>query len=360
MYAQRRVTSKDVAERAGVSRTTVSFVLNDVPGVRISDDTRQKVLRAARELNYYPNAAARSLASRKTRRIGLVLCQNPERIFVDAFLPEVLRGIGDVAQAEEFRVLLQSVENVAQPEAYTHLVGEKQIDGIILSGPRSDDSQLLALRKEGFPVVLLGQLEGSEVPFVDVDSVGGARVAVEHLIGHGHERIGLITNAPPQYTASAQREQGYRQALEEHRLTYDRGLVRYGDFNEESGWHAMSELLEVVPLPTAVFAASDLVAFGAMEAAKARGLKIPHDLALAGFDDVPLARYLDPPLTTIRLPAYGLGAGAGRMLLRLIKGEETRDTQLFLETELVIRDSCGFHEGATLERSIGGRETKVD
>jgi len=318
------------------------------------------VLRAARELHYYPNAAARSLASRKTHRIGLVLCQSPERIFVDAFLPEVLRGIGDVAQAQEFRVLLQSVENVAQSDTYTQLVGEKQIDGIILSGPRSDDSQLLALRREGFPVVLLGQLEGSEVPFVDVDSVGGARLAVEHLIEHGHKRIGLITNAPPQYTASAQRERGYREALEEHNLTYDRGLVRYGDFSEESGGRAMSELLEVVPPPTALFAASDLVAFGAMEATKARGLRIPRDLALVGFDDIPLARYVDPPLTTIRLPAYGLGAGAGRILLRLIKGEEARDTQLLLETGLVIRDSCGFHEGTTLERAAGGRGREVD
>lgn len=342
MCAQRRVTSKDVAERAGVSRTTVSFVLNDVPSVRISEKTRKKVLRAARELNYYPNAAARILASRKTHRIGLVLCQSPERIFVDAFLPEVLRGIGDVAQAQEFRVLLQSVENVAQPHAYTQLVGEKQIDGIILSGPRSDDSQLLALRNEGFPVVLLGQLEESDVPFVDVDSVGGARLAVEHLIGCGHERIGLITNAPPLYTASTQRERGYRQALEEHGLTYDRGLVRHGDFSEESGRHAMSELLEVIPPPTAVFAASDLVAFGAMEAARARGLKIPRDLALVGFDDVPLAHYVNPPLTTVCLPAYQLGARAALMLIKIIEHEKVGEPQVFLRTELVIRDSCGF------------------
>ena len=191
-------------------------------------------------------------------------------------------------------------------------------------------------------MVLLGQLVGSEVPFVDVDSVGGARLAVEHLIEHGHERIGLITNAPPKYTASAQREQGYKRALEEHGLTYDRGLVRYGDFNEESGWHAMSELLEVVPPPTAVFAASDLVAFGAMEATKARGLKIPHDLALVGFDDVPLARYVDPPLTTVRLPAYELGAKAAQMLIKIIEHEKVEEPRIFLRTELVIRDSCGF------------------
>jgi len=341
-----------VAERAGVSRTTVSFVLNNVPGVRISEETRQKVLHAARELNYYPNSAARSLASRKTYRIGLVLCQSPERIFGDAFLPEVLRGIGDVAQARGFRVLLQSVQNVAQPDAYTHLVGEKQIDGIILSGPRSDDSQLLALRKDGFPVVLLGQLEGSEVPFVDVDSVGGARLAVEHLIEHGHERIGLITNAPPQYTASAQRTRGYKRALEEHGLMYDRDLVRYGDFNEESGWRAMSELLEVVPSPTAVFAASDLVAFGAMEAAKARGLKIPRDLALVGFDDVPLAHYVDPPLTTIRLPAYQLGAKAAQMLIDLIQGEKVEETRFLLETKLIIRESCGDQHAPEILKDI--------
>lgn len=348
---KRRVTSQDVAARAGVSRTTVSLVLNGVDKVRISPATRERVLLASRELEYYPDAAARSLVRGLTQTLGVVLCQTPDRIFADAFLPEVLRGIGEVAQGNGFRVLLQSVEDITRPAAYFHLVQEKGIDGIILSGPRADDQQLLRLREERFPVVLLGQLEGSGIPFVDVDNFAGARRAVENLLSLGHRRIGMITNAPPQYTASAHRLQGYRQAFQEWGVAFDDKLVRYGDFNEESGQKAMSELLDLYPPPSAVFVASDLVAFGAMEAIKSRGLAIPQDIALVGFDDVPLARYVDPPLTTVRLPAYELGSRAAAMLLGMIQGVEEGEG-LLLDTELVVRESCGLRtrEGMSRER----------
>jgi len=339
--AKKRATSQDVAELAGVSRTTVSLILNEVPGVQISEETRRRVLAAARKLNYYPNAAARSLASRRTQTIGLVLCQSPDRIFADAFLPEVLRGIGDITRERDFRVLLQSVDDVTKEDAYINLVRGKQIDGIILSGPRSDDRQLLQLKKDGFPIVLLGQLKGSGINFVDVDNVGGAKMAVEHLIRLGHQRIGMITNAPLQYTASQDRLAGYRLALEENSLPYDEQLVRYGDFREESGYQAMRELLACSPPLTAVFVASDLVAFGAMEAIKEAGLRIPQEVAIVGFDDVCLAPYVDPPLTTVRLPAYELGTSAADMLIKMIEGEELKESQVLLQAELLIRESCG-------------------
>ncbi|MBI2844958.1 MAG: LacI family DNA-binding transcriptional regulator [Chloroflexi bacterium] len=341
MAAKRRATSQDVAARAGVSRTTVSLVLNGVPNVRISEKTRARVFLASQELEYYPDAAARSLVRGLTQTLGVILCQTPDRIFADAFLPEVLRGIGEAAQGNGFRVLLQSVEDITRPAAYLHLVREKRIDGIILSGPRADDQQLLRLREEGFPVVLLGQLEGSGIPFVDVDNIAGAKRGAEHLLSLGHRRIGLITNAPLHYTASAQRLLGYRQALEEWGIGFDSSLVRYGDFHEESGKKAMAQLLDLSPPPTAVFVASDLVAFGAMEAIKSGGLRIPQDTALVGFDDVPLARYVDPPLTTIRLPAYELGARAAAMLLDMIQAKKDGEG-LLLDTELVVRESCGL------------------
>ena len=338
---RKRVTSQDVAELAGVSRTTVSFVLNNVPGMKISQETRQRVLEAARQLNYYPASAARSLASGRTNFIGLVLCQSPTSIFADAFLPEVIRGLGEVAQECGFRILLESVEDVTRPDAYISLVREKYIDGLIVSGPRSDDAQLPQLAKEGFPIVLLGQLNEVNFNFVDVDNVGAARMATEHLIALGHQRIGLITNAPPQYTASRDRQRGYRLALEAHGIAYDQNLVRYGNFREESGYEAMTQLLELTERPTAMFVACDLVAFGAMEAIKEHGLAIPEDIALVGFDDVRLAPYVDPPLTTVRLPAYEQGQRAGDLLIRLIRGEKSMETQILLETELVVRESCG-------------------
>ncbi|MFB0546346.1 MAG: LacI family DNA-binding transcriptional regulator [Anaerolineae bacterium] len=341
--AKKRVTSWDVAKRAGVSRTTVSFVLNNTPNIQITEETRQRVLAAARELNYYPNAAARSLATRRAGAIGLVLFQTPARLLADPFLPGVLRGLAEVAQAQDFRVLLHSEEDVHQPDNYLQLAREKRIDGLVISGPRSDDPQLEYLLKDGFPLVLQGQIEGKDVHFVDVDNVSGARQAVMHLIGLGHRRIGMITNAPLQYTASQARLRGYGEALERHDLPFEETLVRYGDFTEESGRQAARELMEGPELPTALFVASDLVAFGAMAAIQERGLKIPGDIAVVGFDDLSASTYIDPPLTTIRLPAYDLGRRAGEMIIQLINGQELAEKQVFLETELVIRKSCGFH-----------------
>lgn len=336
-----RPTQRQIAEEAGVSRTTVSLVLNDVPGVRVSPETRQRILEVAHRLNYHPDAAARTLVSGRTCTIGFVLCQSPDRIFADAFLPEVLCGVGDAVQENGFRVLIHSVEDVTASGAYIGLVREKQTDGIILSGPRSDDCQLLQLRAEGFPVVLLGQLPGSGIPFVDVDSVGAAKQAVEHLIGLGHRQIGMITNAPLAYTAARDRLTGYRQALEEAGLGYAEELVRTGDFREESGHSAMNNLLDLAQPPTAVFVASDLVTFGAMMAIKQHGLTIPDDVALVGFDDVRLAHYVNPPLTTVRLPAYGLGYRAAMLLTQLIVGEPVEEQEILLQTELVVRQSCG-------------------
>jgi DNA-binding LacI/PurR family transcriptional regulator len=338
-----RPTQRQIAKEVGVSRTTVSLVLNNVPGVRISSGTRQRVLEVARRLNYYPDAAARTLVSGRTCTIGFVLCQSPDRIFADAFLPEVLRGVGDAIQENGFRVLLHSVEDVAAPEAYIGLVREKHADGIILSGPRSDDQQLLRLKAERFSVVLLGQLPGSDIPFVDVDNVGAARQAVNHLLGLGRRRVGMITNAPLAYTAARDRLAGYRQALEEVNIPFDEELVRYGDFREESGRGAMNQLLDLPKPPTAVFVASDLVAFGASVAIKQRGLTIPDDVALVGFDNVRLAHYVDPPLTTVQLPAYELGYRAATLLTQLIGGEPVEEQEILLQTELVVRQSCGAH-----------------
>ncbi len=339
--AKSRPTQRQIAEEVGVSRTTVSLVLNDVPDARISPETRQRVVEAARRLNYHPDAAARTLVSGRTQTIGFVLCQSHERVFADAFLPEVLRGVGDAVQESGFHVIVHSVEDVTAPDAYVGLVREKQTDGIILSGPRSDDRQLARLKAEGFPVVLLGQLSDSDFPFVDVDNVGAAKQAVNHLLALGHRRIGMITNAPLAYTAARDRLTGYRRALEAAGVAYERALVRYGDFREESGFRAMDQLFGLAEPPTAVFVASDLVAFGALVAIKERGLRVPDDMSLVGFDDVRLANYVDPPLTTVRLPAYELGYRAAVLLTQLIDGEMVEKAEVLLQAELVVRQSCG-------------------
>jgi LacI family transcriptional regulator len=341
MPAKRRITSHEVAERAGVSRTTVSFVLNDVAGAQISDETRQRVLRAARDLGYVPDAAARSLVSGRTYILGLVICQPANHIIIDAYIHQVIYGLSEAGRERGFRVMLESVEDVSQPDAYIHLVRAKRIDGILLSGPRSDDNQLPALIADGFPTVLLGRLNYNPAFFVDVNNQSAAFEAVTHLVKLGHQRIACITNGPLQYTSAVERLRGYRQALHQAGLPEDEALIRYGDFEPESGYREMQTLLNVQPRPTAIFVASDVVAFGAMAAIRDAGLRIPNDVAVVGFDDVPMSRYFTPALTTVRLSAVEQGRRGGEILIDLIEGKALAEPHVFLPTELVVRQSCG-------------------
>lgn len=344
----KRATSRDVAEHAGVSRTTVSFVLNNVPGIRISEDTRQRVLEVARQLNYHPDASARRMASGKTKTIGFILRQTPDQVFADHLLPQMLGGVSQAATAQGFHVLFEPITPEDNSGAYVRLIRERHVDGIILSGPRFDDRELLKIHAEGAPVVLVGQLSQTDIPFIDVDNIGGARLATEHLIGLGHRRIALITNASTAYSASLDRLIGFRQALETSGIPYDLSLVRYGQFTPQSGEAAMNELLDMIPRPTAVFVASDVVALGALRAVHKKKLSVPHDIAFVGFDDIPLAESVSPPLTTVRIPAAGLGWTAVDLLTRIIAQEEIRNPKVVLETELVVRASCGAAAGLPL------------
>jgi DNA-binding LacI/PurR family transcriptional regulator len=337
----RRITSKDVAELAGVSRTTVSFVLNDAAGMRVSDKTRRRVKRAALRLNYHPDETARRMVSGQTHVLGFVLRQTTDQTFADSFLPQVLNGLSRGAAAHGYHLLFEPIAPNDKTGAYARLIRERHVDGIMLSGPRIDDPELARIHSEGAPIVLMGQLPRSSIPFVDVDNIGGAESATQHLIKLGHSRIALITNAPLAYTASSDRLKGYRRALSTARVEYDKGLVRYGNFTPQSGFVAMNELLKLRPRPTAAFVASDTVAFGALHAIRRSGLRVPQDLALVGFDDVPLSEFLDPPLTTLRLPAHRLGQGAAEMLVRLIRKEPVENLNVLLETELIVRESCG-------------------
>lgn len=340
--AHKRVTMRQIAEAAGVSRTTVSFVLNDVPGIAISPETRQRILEAARSLNYIPDSAARSLASRRAGAVALVLRQSPHQVVSDAFLAPVLQGVADAVREHGYHVLIEPLDPENLTSSYGDLVRSRRADGILLSGPRNDDKELLQLHAMGVPVVLMGQIPGTGIPFVDVDNVSGALVAVNHLIEQGHQRIACITNAPLAYTASYYRLIGYRQALEQADISYDPSLVREGGFTAESGEQAMRDILAHNNSPTAVFVASDVVALGALGAIQKAGIRVPQEMALVGFDDIPLAQYVDPPLTTVRLPAYGLGWGAGDMLTRILEAvDEPFPTEVLLDTELVIRGSSG-------------------
>jgi len=326
---------------AGVSRTTVSLVLNNVPDVHISPETRQRVMDAARQLNYYPDVSARRLASGRTRTIALVWHRGPDQTYQDAFLPGVLQGITRAARHYGYYVLFRPIEPDEPNGSYVELARGRHTDGLILSGPRSDDPHLLHLHRDGFPLVLHGQLPGADIPSVDVDNVRGAMTAVEHLLALGHRRIGTITNASLAYTSSRQRLDGYRQALEQAGIPFDEDLVRYGNFDEGSGQAAMEMLLSLDRRPTAVFVASDMVAMGALRAIQDRGLRVPEDMAVVGFDDIPPSRFIAPALTTVHVPTFGLGWSAAELLIRIIEQDIPNEIHALLKTELMVRESCG-------------------
>jgi LacI family transcriptional regulator len=334
---QRRPTSADVAARAGVSRTTVSFVLNGRADAKIPDATRERVLAAAAELGYVPHASARQLAGGRSHTIALVLRQSAEQVAGDAMLVETLRGLASAARSEGLRVMVEALSPSDPESSYVSLVRGQHADGLVLSGPRTDDPAFLELVRDGFPVVLQGSLPDVAVSSVDVDNVAGGRLAVEHLLGLGHRRIAMITNAPVAYTAAVQRAEGYREALAGAGVPYDSGLVDEGDFDAPSGHRAMLAILRRRTVD-AVFIASDVVALGAIGALRERGRRIPEDVSVVGFDDIPLAAFFDPPLTTVRLPAFELGQAAGAALIRRIADPSVVDRTL-LPIELVVRAS---------------------
>lgn len=334
---RRRPTSADVATEAGVSRTTVSFVLNGRTDVSIPAQTRQRVLRAAETLGYHPHAPARQLAGGRSHVLALVLRQTPEQIAADAVLAETLRGLAHAARSQGFRVMVEPLGQDGPDATYAGLLRAQHADGLIISGPRIDDPQLTALVRDGFPVVLQGDLPGLDAPSVDVDNVAGARGAVEHLLALGHRRIACITNAPLVYTAAIERLEGYRQALAAAGIAEDPALITTADFDAPSGHAAMVDLLARTHFQ-AVFAASDVVALGAIGALRQAGHRVPDDVSVVGFDDIRLAAFFDPPLTTVRLPAFELGQAAGRALLERV-ADPAATGRVLLPTDLIVRAS---------------------
>ncbi len=333
---------EDIARMAKVSRTTVSFVLNDRKEMKISEATRKKVMDITNKLDYSPHAIAKSLVKGKTKTIGLVFCQQLRNIFSDVLIPQVLLGVSEITLEKDYKILFQYIGESEGKSTYYQLAREKRIDGIILSGPRSNDEDLVRLKNEDFPIVLMGQIEKGNFSCSDIDNVKAAKEIVSHLIlQHGHKRIAMITNAPLNYTASKFRLQGYREALSENSIKYDRELVGIGNFTPQSGYEVMRKLLSSKNMPTAVFVASDVVAFGAMGAIKEKGIRIPEDIALVGFDNVDMSKYVDPPLTTVNLPAFEIGKNVASLIIDIIEKNEVKSKEIILDTDLVVRKSCG-------------------
>jgi len=344
---RRRVTSSMVAERAGVSRTTVSFVLNARERSGIPAATRARVLEAARELGYVPSAAARTLASGQTRTVGFVVC-DARHLLTDAFLAQAIFTLTEVAHARGFRVLVEAVDDPSRPQAYQALVRAARIDGMVLMNPRSDDRQLASLIASGYPLVTIGRPPHPGGHMLDVDNVAAERLATEHLVRTGRRRLAHLGYGAPAYTTVAERLEGFRSALAAAGVAFDERLVTFGNYSADSGAEAVRALLmrlghvRGAPSPfDALVCGNDTVAFGALTALREAGLEVPGDVAVVGFDDIPMAAHAAPPLTTVRSPLLAMGEAAGHLVLDLIETGQQAPTQRLLPTTLMVRHSCG-------------------
>ena len=336
---------RDVARIAGVSVATVSRVLNN--HARVRTETRSRVTAAASELDYTPNEVARSLITSRTHAFGVLL---PD--LYGEFFSEVLRGIDLRARRDGFHLLVSSSHANGDDlvEALRSMRG--RIDGLIVMAPDVDTSALFRAAGDGLPLVLLDP--GMRVPVADtisIDNAAGAEAAVRHLAGLGHWRIGTITG-PSGNADARQRLDGYRRALVDCGLARDPAIEIEGDFTEPSGFAAAEQLLELDGRrPTAIFAANDYMAIGAMSALAEAGLAVPKDVAIVGFDDIAMARYLNPPLTTVNVDPLDLGARAVDRLVGIKNGATTRRRHEVTPATLVVRRSCGSTNGGPESRS---------
>jgi DNA-binding LacI/PurR family transcriptional regulator len=325
-----KVSIKDVAKAAGVSHSTVSRALADNP--LITAKTRTRIQRLAQKMGYAPNAIARGLVMQRTHAIGVIVTS-----IADPFVSEVVRGIEEIAGNHHYRVFLGTSHN--DPTREMNLVKamrEWRVDGVIVAASRVGSLYKPMLKEIGVPIVLINnQHEGAYWHSVAVDDVRGAQLATAHLIELGHRVIGHILG-PKEHASSANRLEGYRRALAQAKIKFDASLLVHGNGRADGGAQ-VAELIAHSPKPTAIFCYNDMTAIGALATLKQCGIRVPNDLSIVGFDDIPFAAYVDPPLTTIHQPKDEMGRTAMTMLLNLLAGQKIDN--VITQGKLVVRDS---------------------
>ncbi|HET7516897.1 MAG TPA: LacI family DNA-binding transcriptional regulator [Actinomycetes bacterium] len=331
-------TLEQVAALAGVSRATVSRVVNGSP--KVSPVVRAQVERAVAKLGYVPNRAARSLVTRRADSVALVVSEPHARFFSEPFFAGMVRGVSAALAETGVQLLLLIAQDLPDRGRLERYVVGGHVDGVLLASLHGDDPLPGTLERAGVPAVLVGRPAGTAgTSYVDADNRGGARAAVEYLAGQGRRRIAAITGSLDM-GVGLDRLEGWRDGLAAAGLGGASDLVEPGDFTEEGGAAAMARLLERPGDPVdAVFAASDLMAAGALRALRAAGRRVPEDAAVVGFEDSAVARYAQPPLTTVRQPIEEMGRQATRLLLAQVAGE-AGGMHLILDTELVVRSSA--------------------
>ncbi|MFC0560526.1 LacI family DNA-binding transcriptional regulator [Halalkalibacter alkalisediminis] len=330
-------TIKDIAKVAGVSVTTVSRALNGYDDV--NEKTRARIKSVAEELNYSPNAVARSLVKSKTETIGLLVSELSLSGAKDMFTYEIMCGINDSSSNKGFDLILFSTNSAKQKaKSYSQLCRERQVEGVIMQGVKIDDPYLIEVIDSNIPCVLIDvEIEGENVGYVSTDNVFGAQIAVKHLTNLGHRNIAIM-NGHDQALVSQRRLTGYKKQLEEASIPFQENYVLNGNFNEQQAEEMAYSFFQERPEVTAIFCASDLMALGVMSAAKRLGLKVPDELSIVGYDNITLAQYVQPQLTTVDQDKYQMGYKAAKLLIDMLEGNKT-NRKVILDNQLIIRET---------------------
>ncbi len=334
-------TLKDISKQSGFSVTTVSRALTGYDDV--SQDTREHILKIAKDLGYQPNHIARQLQGQRTHTLGLIM---PARVHThdDDFFSVLLKGITYAAARQGFDVLTSAAQSTqSELDAYERIVGGKRVDGMIVARTYRNDPRIQYLKSVDCPFIVHGRLAPDEISdfhYIDVDSQMGIALVTGHLIDQGHEHIGLIL--PDIDLAFTQyRLNGYQQALAAHNLPYQAQYCKYGNLTYQSGIEAAQQLLQQYPHLTAIIGANDWMALGAMAVAKNLGYPVGAGFAIAGYDDIPAATHSEPALTTVHQPIYSIGEQLTQRLLDIIDESPTTHYQALIQPDLVIRASSG-------------------
>ncbi len=331
------ISLNDVARMAGVSISTASLALRTEK--RVSAETRARVLAAASALRYVPNELGRSMRYGRTNTVGIVIQQTTEHIFSHPYFTETIGGITEAAAAADYSVLLSVSSHEESEDAYLRVLNSRRADGAILIAVPLRDCNARYIAESGLPFVFLGEWNYQPpIHSIRIDDYAAAMGIVEHLIDQGYRHIAHLTGKSG-HTSAIQREKGYRAALAAAGRTPDPALIKPGDFSIESGRATMCSLLDQAICPDAVFAASDEMAIGALQILNERGLHVPEQIALAGFDDIPMAALTNPPLTTVHQPMREMGRAAAHHLLEQIDGRSAEPTPDVFPTRLVVRAS---------------------
>jgi DNA-binding LacI/PurR family transcriptional regulator len=333
-----RPTLDEVAARAGVGRGTVSRVVNGSP--QVSASAKAAVENAIRELGYIPNRAARALVTQRTDSVALVVSESEERVFGEPFFAGIIRGINSMLIETPFQLWLAMAQSKSERDRVEHHLTRQHVDGVLLLSLHGKDKLPQRLEDLGVPTVLSGRplSRSRKLWYVDADNVGGGRLATSYLIESGRQHVGTVAG-PGDMCAGQDRLAGYRRAVEAAGLPYEHNLVSVGDFTPTGGYDAARRLLTVRPDVDAIFAASDLAAFGVMRAISESGRQVGDDVAVIGFDDIPAAVEQHPPLSTVRQPIPELGAAMTRLLLDRIEGRDELARTTVLPVELVLRET---------------------